>query len=477
MSDTATFYWAGYTKRMPALRLEIFSRDALLTLCHCALAGPEAGAAGQPDGPELLRRIELAQARLTEALKQASEARALSGILDEKLAEARRSLQTAQADLDIHDRDNPPLPRRRLLGPRLTPQQAVQQQQREALTARVKAAQEALARLQGEQERVKTSHDAAQELRRLAEAERSGYTGALQSRLSHEVLCALMPGGAGQAVALDRLEQARRTVRGDPQVGILSVLAALFSGGTRSEGAHRARDMLSNLRILFEQHPGPYERVLLVFIALVASAGAQRPGLADIGIYPGAGPADDGLFRLYLLTRVLGGLNFEPPGDRMRDGFALVLELVAAQIGGGPLPAAGGHDTARAAPSLLDAVLTCNLLLNTERQVEIPAAAGVDLAGIPAHRSGRGKYPALLSLCEKLPAPAWPAETVALWRSLLALHLLCAARGLPLGAAYAQWLEESYGWPKSAFYWHMLAFLKDDPSLLRNMPAAGWPAL
>lgn len=462
---------------MEAPRLELYSREMLLALCQQALGAGPVSAEGLPGAPELLRRIEQTQARLTEALKQSSEARASLGILSDKLAEARRRVQTACADVNIHDRDSPPPHKRRLFGPKPTKEQAAHRKQREALAAKLKEAEAALASLETEQQRVSAAFDGAQKLRQAAEQERLGWISSLQLRLAQEVICALMPGGAGGRAAQDLLEQARRIVRGDPVVGVVSVLAALFGAESRTQGAHGARDMLGNLRGLFEQHPGPYERVLLAFIALVASGGEQRPSLAEIGIYRPDDFASTGLFSFYLLTRALGGLNFDPPRALLSDRFGKVLELVAGCIGDSStqpslLPEESAHS-----PSLPESVLYSNLLLAAGRQAEIPAAIGIDLAALPAPKQRGGNYPALLGLCDKLPSPAWPAETLALWRSLLALHLLCAARSLPLGGAYAQWLDESYGWPKSAFYWRTLAWLKDDESLLRNIAEASWPVI
>jgi len=100
-------------------------------------------------------------------------------------------------------------------------------------------------------------------------------------------------------------------------------------------------------------------------------------------------------------------------------------------------------------------------------------AVAVECSGISAdaESGGRGQTaaPGPLTQAAGLEFAAWPQALQESWRALLCCQSLLASHCLMDGATYAQRVAESYGWPKSDYYWWVLSVVKGDPSLLRNL--------
>jgi hypothetical protein len=267
--------------------------------------------------------------------------------------------------------------------------------------------------------------------------------------------------------------------------GVLIVLSELFlpttSGqGNQADGARRARAALLELRSLFEQHSDPLPRVLEALIML--REGRQLDSRA-LALYQSAQFSQPAHFRLSQLVSVLSGLELAP-SPQQHGLFELTLKLLAQHV---ELARSGREPQQillQQSDDLVCSLLEAALLLAAGQSERIPGSVGLDLEelgrpepqgllqrigaalGAAAKQSAGAE---LLTLLESLPAAAWPASLLPIWRGALACYLLLAAKDNAPEALYSAWLAQSYGWPKQDLYWWTLAGLNEDRELLRNL--------
>lgn len=456
-------------------RLNLLAWPMLLGLCQRALS-PNADAA---QAALTARRIEHARMAQTELLKRISALKADVGITQEKALSTARSAQHAELDLRLFAERNPPPPAKRGLF-KAKPDLAMQENEQRRTTLTTLAAQAAqdaaAAKAQAE--------TASRELLTLeselsaSRRERSGYESDLRDQVGAWVLELI---AAGQAEAARRaLADLRRNVRGDLIVGVLVVLTELFSAGPAA-----ARQAQSETVPVFEQHRDPAVRVLeaLISLAIAGSAADGTPaGLslqrAVTGLFVREQFTYPGLFRLYTVISILGGLGYDPDAcahdplretyshlDAYRQGPRAGTWLAGPDMADEGLPSQ--HSTAPQDGVLR--LLAASILLRQGRCAEVLALSGFDAATWQPPKRKRDPLPALWPFITALPLPAWPEPLAAGVQSALACHVLLAAHSAGPPELAQAWRAESYGWPKDDFYWWALSTLQDDPALLRNI--------
>jgi hypothetical protein len=437
----------------------LLARPILLGLCRRALS-PGADPA---QAALTARRIEHARAAQTELLKRISALKADTGISQDKALSAQRSAQQAQLDLRLFEERNPvPPPQRTLFKSRagLEPPETAQQRQRLQLLAQ--QAQQDAAAAQARAEAVSRELLLAESELGASRKEREGYELTLRDEAGAWIMEQV---AAGQGEGARRtLADLRRNVRGDLVVGALLVLTELFC-----EGRQAARQALADNAPIFEQHRDPAARVLELWTALVVAGAAEDPAqamlalrLSDAGLFLREQFTQPGLYRLYVLARILSGLGYDAgavAGDPLRETYA----ALDAQRG------AAGPRADDALPS--DAflrLLAVNQLVAAGRCAAVLALPGFDaLAWTPPKRR-REAAPELWPVVAALPLSSWPLAQQAGVQSALACHILLAAQAAAHPQLAAAWLEQSYGWPKDDFFWWTLATLQNDAGLMRN---------
>lgn len=490
---------ASSAESMP--RINLLARPLLLGLTYRALAAE----ADATQAPLTQRRIEHAQARVTTLLQRASELRADIGVARERAEATRKHATRSELDLRLFmERYEPP---KRGLLQRLTRDQRAAEAQRaeleaiaaadaaeaEAASARRTAVQQELTRIEAQLE--------------AARAERLEHAALLGEQLAAHVL-GLLAAGQGE-VARDALELARTEIRGDVLVGTLLVLAELFDAPTPQDGLGAARKMLSQLEALFTQASDSSARVVALLLALVEG---RRLGIREVGVLRQGSFQHLGHWRLYQLVIALSG--GDPAADEQAGPWLGTLLLCREAALTQPVedepqsPAPRAADIAAAFESedTVRMLVAAAILLQRERlellwralayKLGVPDAPALDEAWqYPRLRMATeftlSEHPRELSalvgpLLQRLDTPvaAWPnvlrAPVAAALACLTLLGLFMSSTDsgpddIEAVAAphwlYEQWLAESYGWPKTDLYWWMLAGLKGDPALLRNIGA------
>jgi hypothetical protein len=67
------------------------------------------------------------------------------------------------------------------------------------------------------------------------------------------------------------------------------------------------------------------------------------------------------------------------------------------------------------------------------------------------------------------PFKAWPAALTEPIAAALACHGLLCAKVLGPETVLEAWTQESFGWPKSDFFWWTVSQVKRDEAFLRNV--------
>lgn len=448
-----------YTQRVSIPRLNTLAPQALGgLLCRALAGGSDPAAAGLTQ-----RRIEHLQGANTETQQLLSTRRAEVGIAAARELEARRAARQSELDLELFESEAPAVPRRRLLGPKPTPEQQASEQRRRELKA---LAGRDAAQAAGTEQQSQALSVEIKELegrQRGTRDERERLTTELRGQLAGR---ALNLAAAGQApLARELLTETRRVVRGDLMIATLMVLVELLDGGV--EGALPA---LGELKTIFGQHHEPVERLLASLLAVARGRPLSRQ---ELGVFTAEQFSAPAFFHLYQLVRVLAGWDFDEAA-LAGTPLAETLGLLRLQLRAGDddaadeLPAmlqlAASADTT----DLIGRTLIANILLLRGETALIMRAAGIDLAALRPPRRARERWPDLDSLLGAAPTQ-WPAALVVPWRIALGCHVLLGARGKAPPELLAAWLEESYNWPKSDFYWWTLARVKGDEALLSNL--------
>ncbi|MEZ5336625.1 MAG: hypothetical protein R3F46_00030 [bacterium] len=445
---------------MPELRLDPYSRVALLGLLRRALAGnAEAGrsAIGR-------RRIEQLQAQRTELMKQRSVL-----VTDEQTAQSRmkdavRSARDARLDVQIftEEQPEPPAAHRGLFGTRPSPERRAWEAERrrldelatleEAEAAEYAAIHEQIAaRLQGLSEDFDRLNDSyAAELAMLRE------------QLAAWVFLQLS-GGAG-ADAREELGEFRRLLRGELSVAVLLSLLQLFD-----EGPQAALTGLGELTTIWEQHPDPLRQVLEGAYRLLRDGRLER---REAGMFSVEQFSQPGHWRLYRLLRVLGG--WPDPAERDAAGIghtlwalehALLSQAPPADWQGQPSEGLAAWSSGE---DCVVQLLCCLTLWQRGDLSLIPQAAGIPLAEIRAPQRRGEDWPGLYATLSGRMLPAWPQPLAGLiWSELACLVLLAAQRTAP-DELYRFWLQESGNWPKTRLYWWTRSRLQEDPALMQR---------
>lgn len=456
-------------------RLNLLAWPMLLGLCRRALS-PAADAA---QAALTARRIEHARIAQTELLKRISALKADVGITQDKALSAARSAQHTQLDWRLFEEHHPPPPAKRgLFQPKLSLAQQETERQRATLAALASQATQDAAEAGARAQQASRELLALEAELGASRTERSAYERDLRDQVGAWVL-ELLAAGQGEA-ARRTLADLRRNVRGDLIVGVLVVLTELFSGGPAA-----ARQAITETQPVFEQHRDPAVRILEALLALAAAGGAGTGAPAQLNLLraqPGLFVREQfthpGLFRLYTVVCLLGGLGYAAEStvhDPLAGTYAL-LESYRQGPGAEVYPPQPEPPAAPPAGSCLIAppdawwrLLAANLWLGQDRCAQVLALVDFDVAAWQPPRRQRDPLPALWPLITAVPLPAWPEPLIAGVHSALACHVLLAThRAGPVQLAQA-WLGESYGWPKDDFYWWTLSTLQNDPALLRNI--------
>ncbi len=443
---------------LPALHL--LARPLLLGLCRRALS-PTADAA---QAALTARRIEHARVEQTELLKRISALKADTGITQDKALTLRTTAQQAQLDLRLfEERHPPPPPQRGLFKSRLGLEQQETEQQRARLSLLAEQAQQDAERARARAEAVSRELLLAESELGASRTQRGGYELELRDQAGAWVMEQVATGqGEG---ARRTLAELRRNVRGDIIVGALLVLTELFCDGPAA-----ARLALRESAPIFEQHRDPAARVLELWISLSATGAQADPAavppalrLAEAGLFLREQFTQPGLYRLYVLARILGQMGYDAAavtGDPLRATYAALDAYCAAAI---VAPA-----SAVPADAFLR-LLLANTLLRQGRCAEVLALPGFDAAAWQPSRRKREASPVLWDCVTALPLSGWPQPLQAGVCSALAGHILLAVHAVGPPQLAAAWLGESYGWPKDDFFWWTLSTLQDDPGLKRNL--------
>jgi hypothetical protein len=451
---------------LPALNL--LARPLLLALCRRALSP----AADPALAPLTARRIEHARMAQTELLKRISALKADVGITQEKALASQRTAQQADLDLRLFTESNPPAPQRRgLFKPQYSNEQQEIEQQRKTQsaiadqTARVASIAQARAEA-ASRELLQLESELAASRR-----ERSGHELVLRDEVGAWVLELVAAGRAEEARRA--LADLRRNLRGEVVIGALCVLVELFDSGSLA-----ARQALAETASIFEQHRDPAVRVLEALITLGSAGLSANPvqfapllSRSDTGAYLREQFAEPGLYRLYTLSRVLGGLGFDATAVE-HDPLRSTYEAITAYAAAGQVVVQADNAATTITASSEDAftrLLLANTLLRAGLPGDVLALCSFDLAAWRPPQRKREALPSLYACTSAIALPAWPQAFMAQVYAALACHGLLAAQAIAPPQLMQAWLTESYGWPKSDFYWWALAKLQDDPSLLRNI--------
>ncbi len=429
-------------------------------LCRALAGGSDPAAAGLTQ-----RRLEHLQGTQTETQQLLSTRRAEVEIAAARELETRRAARQSQLDLELFESEAPAPPQRRLLGPKPTAEQQAAEQRRRELKAL--AGRDAAQAADSEQ-RSRTLADDIKELEGRqtgTREERERLTAELRGQLAAR---ALNLAAAGQApLARELLGETRRVVRGDLMIATLLVLVELLDGGV--EGALPA---LGELKTIFGQHHEPVERLLASLLAVVRGRPLSRQ---ELGVYSAEQFSAPAFFQLYQLVRVLAGWDFDEAalaGTPLCETLGLLrLHLLADDDGAADQPAAAELAARADTADLIGRTLIANTLLGRGETGLIMRAAGIDLTTLSPPRRARERWPSLDSVLGA-PPTQWPAALVVPWRITLGCHVLLSARDQAPPELLAAWLEESYNWPKSDFYWWTLARVRGDEGLLGNLSGA-----
>jgi len=445
---------------MTAPRLNPLADPVLCGLLYRALAADTDGT-----GAGLTQHhLEQLQAENTKLAQEISTLRAKLAIQEQRALDSAHNARQAQLDLQLFEKQNPTEPRRRrLFGPRLTPQQREAQVKRTELSG-IAAVEGAEAAKHKELAAEMGKHLAEQTARQEAvNLERSQDRARFQSELAAHVLGLASAGGAEEARLA--LADARTAVRGDLMVAVLMVLTELLCTGTDA-----ALVMLGELKPLFRQHDDPLPRVLGTLIGLRHGGAVTR---REVGAFSAGSFSTPAFNRLYQLVKVLAALSHDE--DSLQDDpFAATLwvlrELVFLEIPpeGWQQPPVEFIAQWAATAEPVARVIAQNVLLNRDAVPLLATAAGIDPAAITPPRRHQDRWPELSDLLADT-APAWPAALNRQWWTLSACHVLLGVRDHAPPPLFEQWLAESYNWPKDDMYWWTLARLNNDPALLRNI--------
>lgn len=440
----------------------LLSHPVLLGLCRRALS-PGADPA---QGALTARRIDHARLAQTELLKRISALKADTGITQDKALRLSHSAQQAQLDLRLFEERHPPPPSGKgLFKPKLSLEQHETEQQRSRLGALARQAQQDAEQASANAQAVSRELLLAESELKAMRAERGGYELELRDQVGAWITAQL---AAGEGAAARRtLADLRRNVRGDAIVGALVVLTELFDAGPQA-----ARQALADCTPIFEQHRDPAARVLEQWIVLYAAGAAADPAQAmpaarlhESGLYLREQFTQPGLYRLYGLARILGGLGYDATpvaADPLRDTYAAVEGFISGTV---PEPRGQPPD------DVFLRLLLAGSLLCAGRCEEVLDLAGFDAAHWQPPKRKRETVPVLWECVTALEFPAWPQPLQAGVQAALAMHILLAAHAAGPEQLAAAWLSESYGWPKDDFFWWGLSTLQRDPGLQRNITA------
>lgn len=443
--------------RLP--RPGFMQKSWLLGLCYRALAGDADPAAAALTA----RRIEHVRVEQTELLKRVSELKGSHAIAEDKALQARREAAQAALDLRIFEERNPPLPKPRGLRKRKpTPEEAAVERQR-AEAVELQSSLEREAQAQAARALAYSKELVQLEARRQqAQDTRAQLEAALRGEMASWVLGLAAAGEMGEA--WDHLEEMRRLLRGELAVATLFSLLEVVQTGL--DGLKYA---LAEMKPIFEQYKDPLPRILSALAALTAGTPASR---LDLGLHTRDSFSQPGHFRLYQLTATLAGWQ---PDDDEADGDSLLPTLRALGLClrdetavKATLPEED-QTVIQADPVLM--LLNANLLLRAGKAAEVLELLRLE----PEHfvpRRRRETPPTLLETLAAQPVPAWPPALVPVVHTALAGHALLAAMAVKNAWPLADWLKESYGWPKDGFLWWVLATVKEDQALLRNLDGA-----
>ncbi|MBN2082696.1 hypothetical protein JW859_10900 [bacterium] len=437
-----------------------FACPAVLT----GLACRSLGGAADPTAAELTqRRLEQLQAQHTELLKTISTLKANTGIAAAHELEANHNARQAELDQQIFEQQYPaPAPRRGMFKPKLTPEQQLVERQRAELAALA-------AGLRREADTVTQQSKQTAELLKQAEeqlawtlSERQRLGNLFEEQLAVYILNLVAAGQAGRVPPI--LDRLRPLVRGSAMIALLSVLAALLN-----QGVEAALPELGDKKTVFNQHPDPLDKILAALIAIVRGRQLTRQ---ELGTYPSDGFSNPAFLRLYQLVRVLAGWDYDEQSPDIGFLAPTLYAISQYQSAVGNArdhlhPAEEIADWAAESQDSVVQVICGQLLLELDRPDLIPRTCGIDWSAIQPPKR-RGRWPELAGLFPTAPT-GWPVALVDGWRAVLCCQVLLAAKAQAPPALYQQWLEESYNWPKSDFYWWVLATVKADPSLLREV--------
>lgn len=447
--------------------LNPLGHDTLLGLLYRALAADADPAQAQLT----LRRIEHCSGEFTVASQRRSQLRGAVEIAQSHALNARREASRIDLDLQLFTERYPQQRKRGLFLPRHSPEQLQIEQQRSELQGQLNLAREDASQLQAKLDELSRQAALVDKLHARLSEDREELNQRFRQEVAAGVLSLVALGEV--AHAREVLADGRRMLRGDLVLGCLWVLMALLDAGP----AAAARE-LKETHLIWEQHPDPVARILEAYLKLLRGEQLNRQAL---GIFPRGNFTHPSLWRLYLL---LGALAGWPPEHGQPDcaGLESTLRVLwqwrsqhgqaAWELRDGPLALAKWAGT----QDLVCRLTLANLLLRCGLWREIPWAAGFSgLADIePLHyiprpkRSGQA-WPALLPLLAKQELSAWPLPLRSAWSAGLACHVLLAAEQHAPPELFAQWLEESQGWPVSNLHWWTQAKLRHNPGLLNNL--------